>query len=313
MNSMIFDAHCDTALKINEENMSLQKNNFHLDISRMEEYNGYIQIFAAFVDQKDIRCSPMNHCLSLLKKMHEEIENNGNYISLIQSQADLKKVRDNHETGAILSLEGGEALEGNLDAIWMYYKLGVRLITLTWNYANELADGISEPRGGGLTDFGRRAVQLMEKIGIIIDVSHLSYRGFWDVAECTKHPFVASHSCVKALCNHPRNLNDEQIETMIKRNCCIVINFFPEFLTEKSVCTISDIIRHMKYIIDMGGERILGLGSDFDGVSSLPDNMNGVQDMSALITAMHNEGFSENQIKNIVFENFYRIFCERMS
>ena len=313
MKQMIFDAHCDTAYELVEQNKNLASSDLHLDLSRMEEYGGYIQVFAAFVDRTDVRCSPMNHCIALLERMHREIAASGGRIALIQRAEELDAVAARRGVGAILALEGGEALEGNLSALWMYYQLGVRLITLTWNHANELADGITESRGGGLTDFGRHAVAAMEEMGIVVDVSHLSVRGFWDVAECTRYPFVASHSCVKALCGHPRNLDDDQIRLMIRRRGGIGINFFPAFLTEAPECSMDDVLCHMEYILSMGGEESLGLGSDFDGVDALPLGLAGVQDMARLPEAMKARGFTEKQVKNICFDNFRRIFHETMS
>ncbi|MBE5038874.1 dipeptidase [Ructibacterium gallinarum] len=312
MKPRIFDAHCDTVFELQEQKKELNRNDLHLDLQRMEEYEGYIQVFAAFVDQKSICGTCMNHCIALLERMHREIEKNSKQITLIQTAEDLEEVIEKQKIGAVLSIEGGEALEGNLAALWMYYRLGVRLITLTWNHANEIADGITQSRGGGLTDFGRQAVAAMERMGILIDVSHLSVKGFWDVAEMTQYPFVASHSCVKALCPHPRNLDDDQIDLLISRRGGIGINFFPEFLTQRPDCIIQDILRHMEYILCRGGDETVGLGSDFDGVEALPADMTGVQDMGQVVQAMLDYGFTQNQVKNIRFENFRRIFHETM-
>ncbi len=312
MNPMIFDAHCDTAFELIEQKQKLKKNRLHLDLTRMQEYQSYIQVFAAFVDQKSIRCTPLKHCVSILEKMRAEIEENGEEISLIKNAVDMESVVQRRKTGAILSIEGGEALEGNLSNLNLFYQMGIRLITLTWNYANELADGITEPRGGGLTDFGKKAVKTMEEMGILIDVSHLSVKGFWDVAEVTEYPFVASHSCVKALCNHPRNLDDAQIQLLINRNGGLGINFYPEFLTQKHSCTIEDIIRHMEYILAHGGQHILGFGSDFDGVGELPQGIAGVQSMKDIISAMEQRGVSQRMIQDISFGNFYRLFSQTL-
>lgn len=305
----IFDAHCDTLFELREKNLGLSKNNIHLDLGRMSEFDTYIQVFAAYIDKKNIKVSPMNECLSLIDKYHTELEKNKGLIQPIETLSDLEKAK-NGGLYSILSIEGGEALEGNASALRMYYKMGVRLITLTWNYANELADGICESRGGGLTDFGRKAVSMMERMGIMIDVSHLSERGFWDVAECTTRPFVASHSCVKALCPHLRNLTDEQISVIIKRGGCIGVNFYPEFLSDTNRCTVDDICRHIEYILLLGGEDSVGLGSDFDGVSYLPDDMGGVSDIKKLIDAMRKRKFSESIIDKVTFGNFYRVFYE---
>ncbi len=313
MNPMIFDAHCDTAFELLEQKQKLKKNSLHLDLTRMQEYQSYIQVFAAFVDQKSIRCTPLKHCVSILERLRAEIEENRGEISLIENTVDMEVSVQQKKVGAILSIEGGEALEGDLANLVMFYGMGVRLITLTWNYANELADGITESRGGGLTEFGRKAVKTMEEMGIMIDVSHLSLKGFWDVAEVTEYPFIASHSCAKALCNHPRNLDDAQIRLLIDRNGGLGINFYPKFLTENQFCTIEDIIRHMEYVLELGGQQILGLGSDFDGVSCLPTGISGAESMKDVVFAMKKQGFSQKIVEDISYGNFYRLFSQTLA
>lgn len=306
--SRFFDAHCDTLTELCEKNIDLCENTIHFDIGRAEEYKTYIQVFAAFIDKNNIKMTPLKHCLMLIDRYYTELEKNKGRISHIETADELEKALNCRGLYSILAIEGGEALEGSLSVLKMYYKMGVRLITLTWNYANELADGICESRGGGLTEFGRKAVSLMESLGIIIDVSHLSEKGFWDVVECTNNPFVASHSCVKSICGHKRNLSNAQIEEIIKREGCIGVNFYPEFLSDTGDCGIDMIYRHIRYILDMGGENTVGLGSDFDGVEYLPREIHGVQNMSDLIKIMEKEGLSKKQIDKISFENFYHVF-----
>ena len=305
----IFDAHCDTIYELSERGLPLDKNELHLDIERMSEYNTYIQVFAAFVDRKDIKVSPMNHCLTLMDKYYTEIEKNKDKISVVKTAADLQKAKEGG-VHAILSIEGAEVLEGSLAALRMYYRMGVRLITLTWNYANELADGICESRGGGLTEFGRQAVALMEELGILIDVSHLSEKGFWDVVECTKYPFVASHSCVKNICGHIRNLTDEQISEIIRRNGVIGINFYPQFLDNNGECGIDKLCEHIEYILSMNGENTAALGSDFDGVDCLPSGICGAESMKDICKRLSASGINDDVIQKIAFDNLYRVFYQ---
>lgn len=308
----IFDAHCDTGSFLDNER-GLYENDLHLDISRMMKFEKYIQVFASFADEKRLKCKPMQWCINILNELRAEIQKNSQYITLIDSVDTLKEVNNGQKAGGILSIEGGGSLEGEISALKMFYDMGVRLITLTWNNANEIADGILESRGGGLTDFGKEAVKAMEDMGIVIDVSHLSEQGFWDVAACTAYPFTASHSCVKNLCGHVRNLSDEQISLMIDRRCVIGINFYPKFLTDNKICTVKNIIDHMEYILSIGGEDCLGLGSDFDGVDVLPENINGVQDVMIIAETLVSNGFSAKQTNKILFENFYRLFYETLS
>ena len=307
----IFDGHCDTGALLCEGN-DLYKNDLHLDIERMKTYEKYIQVFAAFTDVTQISTTPMKHCMNILNKLRSEIEKNSEDISLIDSAESLEDVLNSEKCGGILAIEGGEALMGELSALKMYYDMGVRLITLTWNHANEIADGIEVSRGGGLTRFGRQLVSALEDMGIVIDVSHLSVKGFWDVVECTKYPFCASHSCVKELCGHPRNLDDDQIRAMIERDCVIGINFYPLFLNEGKA-SIDDVIRHVEYIVNMGGENCVALGSDFDGVGFLPNKITGAESMNGIEEALINHGFSAKQTNKILFENFYRLFYKTIT
>ncbi len=307
MEHYFFDAHCDTFSELITKQQSLFQNSFHLDLERLEEYDGYIQVFAAFIDKKNIKNTPLKHCMELLQYAKKELDNH-----LITNKEELKQIVKFGKVGGILAIEGGEALEGSLANILRYYRMGVRLITLTWNYQNELGEGVLEDSGGGLTPFGRQAIHMMEELGILIDVSHLSVKGFWDVVNHTNYPFVASHSNAKALCSHPRNLNDEQIKALIARKGCVGINFYPVFLTDKNECTIHDIINHMKYFLSLGAENCLGFGTDFDGVDSLPKEIQGVQNMKDVVFAMENAGFSSGIIKKICFGNFYRIFWETL-
>ena len=301
-----FDGHADTVFRIYDEGGSLNSENFHITANDLKKYDKYIQVFAAFIDKNDCKFTPIKHALTLIDKYYEEIEKN--HITPILTKEDLINANKTGGVSSILSLEGGEMLDGSLSVLSAYYRLGVRLITLTWNYSNELADGILEGRGGGLTDFGCEAVKAMENLGIVIDVSHLSERGFWDVVKCTKNPFVASHSCVKSICSHPRNLNDEQIKEMIKRKCVIGINYYPQFLDNSGICGFEKIAEHIEYILNMGGEDVVALGSDFDGVDSLPDGISGACDMYKLPEYLKARGFSEKIINKICFENLYNLF-----
>lgn len=313
MNHSVFDLHCDTATELYLRNQPLSRNLLQLDAERLAEYESYIQVFAAFVDKKTLPGSPFRHCTEVLNHLHREIQKNGDSILLITHADDLKRAQKDKLSGAILSIEGGEALEGRISNLQKFYGLGVRLITLTWNWRNELGEGVAEDSGKGLTEFGRQVVLTMERMGMVIDVSHLSEHGFWEVAKLTKRPFVASHSCVRTLCPHPRNLRDAQIQCLIQRKGGIGVNYYPEFLTTKKSCGCDEIVRHIEYILELGGIDAVGLGSDFDGVSVLPCDMQGVQDVKQLISRMKNRNWSETIIKKVLFENFYQILIEIMS
>ncbi len=297
----IFDAHSDTVSKTYETNQSLKENNCHIDFKRMSDYEKYTQVFAAFVDRKSISESPKSHIEKLILKYREETEKCG--ISNIQEYADIGKGR----YSSILAIEGGEALEGEIENLDYFYNLGVRILTLTWNYDNELCGGIGDISGDGLTDFGKSVVRKMNESGMVIDVSHISEKGFWDVARCCRKPFIASHSNIKSLCHHKRNLSDGQIKEIINLNGVIGINFYPEFLSETKECSIEKILEHIEYILSLRGEDNVGLGSDFDGIESLPKGMTGIESVGKLIELMEKRNYGEKLIEKILGENFMRV------
>src|SRR5690606_13789139 len=188
-------------------------------------------------------------------------------MKLVTSSADLDECIRSGQTGALLSLEGVGGLQGRLSMLRLLFRLGVRAAGLTWNHANWAADGVMESRGGGLTDAGRSFVAECNELGIIVDVSHLSVRAFWDVAALSTKPIIASHSNARAICDHPRNLDDHQITELIRGNGRIGITYVPWFVTSGPQASVSDLLRHIDHICGLGGVQHLMLGSDFDGIS----------------------------------------------
>jgi membrane dipeptidase len=192
------------------------------------------------------------------------------------------------------------------------YKLGVRLLTLTWNQRNQIADGAGESRtGSGLTEFGLKVIGEMNNLGMLIDVSHLSETGFWDVIKRSNAPIVASHSNCYALCPHLRNLKDEQIKAIADKGGVIGITFVPNFLTqEKRKTTVEDVAKHIDYLVEKAGVDYVGLGSDFDGTGGLPLGLEGVDKIPNITEELLNQGYKEKDIKKILGENFLRVFKE---
>lgn len=301
MEYSIFDAHCDTISEIFENKTTLLKNELHIDCDRMSKYFKYIQVFAAFADKKAIDGNLYERIEKVINTYKIQIRESD--ISFCNTAEDIEKA----EKGAILSIEGGEALEGKLENLEKFYEDGVRIITLTWNHPNEIADGIAVKDGMGLTDFGKLVVREMNEMGMVIDVSHISEKGFWDVAFNSQRPFIASHSNVKAICANPRNLDDCQIKEIINNQGVIGINFYPVFLDDTGYCKMERILDHIDYILDMGGENNIGFGSDFDGIPYLPDDMRGIESMENLISLMEKRGYGKSIIKKIAYDNFVRV------
>ena len=279
---MIFDAHSDTMYEIMKKGCSFESNNLHIDYNRLKKYGEYIQVFAAFVDTDEIDCTPKEHVDKIIDVYMRETEKY--CINRCKNAKDIKQ----GEINSILSIEGGEALMGRKENLEEYVRTS--------------EDGL------GLTEFGKNLVKEMNKKGIIIDLSHISVQGFWDALEITKKPVIASHSCVKKLCNHPRNLSDEQIKAIIKKRGVIGVNFYADFLWEEN-CTTDKIIEHIDYIIDLGGEENVGLGSDFDGMGRLPEGMTGIESMENLTNAIYKK-YGKEKGEKIIFRNFLRVLKE---
>lgn len=289
-----FDAHCDTITEISDKNAKLSENSLHIDAKRLSEYRSYTQAFAAFIAPEYRDCA-MERAKSIISRFYAEAAENN--ITVCKSFSDWE--RSGAGIKAFLSLEGGEPIAsvGDLNTL---YNLGVRMIALTWNFNNGLACGISEENDTGLTHFGAEIVREMNRLGIIPDVSHLSEKSFWDVCRISEKPICASHSNLRSVKNHPRNLTDEQFVHIIKTGGVIGINFYPPFFGED----IGDIVKHTDKCLSLGGADNIGLGSDFDGTDALPSGLRGVQDMEKVIKSLP---YSTEIREKIAFRNFLRV------
>jgi len=312
----VFDGHCDTILKIINYKRSLKRTlgkkstTGHLDIPRMKEGGIDVQVFAVFIEDIYKPDRALKRALQLIDCFYREIEKNQDDISLVTNYNQIEGVNRAGKIAAILSIEGGEALEGDLGVLRVLYRLGVRLLTLTWNQRNQIADGIGESRtGSGLTEFGLKVIDEMNDLGMLIDVSHLSETGFWDVIKRSKTPIIASHSNCYALCSHLRNLKDEQIKALTDKDGVIGVTFVPNFLTqEKRKTTVKDVVTHIDYLVEKAGIDYVGLGSDFDGTGGLPLGLGGVDKIPNITMELLNRGYKEGEIEKILGGNFLRVF-----
>lgn len=312
---MIFvDAHCDTITKIMEKGEGLFCNTCHIDIKRLKNFKNVIQFFAAFIDPEPQDECAMKKAVKIIDKLNMEIALNNKDILLCKNYKDVKNALDSQKIGAILSIEGGDALLGELSALRIFYLLGVRSICLTWNHKNEIADGIADSElGRGLTDFGKSVIREMNRLGMLVDLSHISEKGFWDVMEVCSSPLMVSHSNSKALCSHRRNLTDNQILAIAQNRGVIGVNFYPAFLRDEGMATIKDIIKHIEYISSLAGIENVGIGADFDGVESLPNNINGIENVCQIFNELAKLNYSDTFIRKIAGENFLRLIKEVMN
>ncbi len=208
----------------------------------------------------------------------------------------------------VISIEGGEALEGNMDRLYEFYALaGIRMIALTWNFENEIGYPAKLGSKPGLKPFGLRLLKEMDKLGIYADVSHLNEAGFWDICENMNLPPIASHSNNRELCDVPRNLYKAQIKAIIEKKGYIGINFYTAFLTKADKSNLGDVLRHIDSIYELGGEDVLGFGSDFDGIDSWPEGLYDSSCFPALIDALLRHGYSEQAVSKMAGGNLWRL------
>jgi len=209
----------------------------------------------------------------------------------------------------LLSIEGGEAIGGSVGALEAFFRLGVRAMGLVWNHRNELADGVSESEtGGGLTRLGKEVVRRMNEWGMLVDVSHLSEPGFWDVVRHARAPIYASHCNARRLCDHPRNLTDDQLRAVADSGGVIGINFCDRFLVETGEATLTHVVDHIAYVCDLVGTEHVGLGTDYDGIETPPKGLEDVSKLPALTAAMLARGFGEEAVRAVMGENLARLF-----
>ncbi len=298
---MFIDAHCDTASVLLDKKKTLKKNDLHLDLTRMPE--GYTQVFAAFVNGRKDK-NPMERAEAIINKLKAEIDKKTNNIELCLNNEMRLEALERGNAAAFISLEGGDAIQ-EIGDVKKLYDMGVRIASLTWNWKNKLAGGVDSTER--LSDFGRKVIAAFTKVGILVDVSHLNEESFWDVMRVTSWPVIATHSCSKAVFKHKRNLTDEQFSAIASRGGVVGINFYSKFLNGRKKAYIKNIIKHIDHFLALGGENNIGLGSDFDGVDSLPQDLQGVEGMLTLKEAFKEHGYSDELIDKICYGNFERI------
>ena len=220
------------------------------------------------------------------------------------------------ETTAILACEGGEMLKGDLNVLADFDDdVRLRLLTLTWNFENEIGTAAKVNATDGLKPFGIELLHEMDRRGICADVSHLNEAGFWDVIRHTKLPPVASHSNCRWLCDVPRNLWKDQVKAIIERGGFIGINLYSDFLAKDGRATLEDVLRNIDEICSMGGEDVVGFGSDFDGIDVWPDGLDNPDKLPGLLELLEKRGYSREQLEKIAGRNYWRVLktAERMS
>jgi membrane dipeptidase len=307
------DFHCDTATLILEQNQKLKENSLKVDVKKLQKGKALAQFFAMYIDSAKVESSYV-YCNTMLNRFKQELDENQDSMKLCQSYDDLLQAQKEQKIATFLTIEEGEAIEGSLDKLRYFKDEGVSLVTLTWNYENALGYPNFQWKHQlkGLKPKGIEAVKEMNRLKMLIDVSHLSDAGFEDVLRYSKAPFIASHSNARAMTNNPRNLSDEMLKKLADAGGVTGINFFNNFLVNGElkerleVGKIDDMVRHIKHIRKIAGIEVLALGSDFDGIPN-PVEIEDISQMFKLSEALLNSGFSYDEVEKIFFKNGLRV------
>lgn len=308
------DLHCDTINEMLDRSQKLRENDLKVSVKKLKEGDVACQFFAMYLELD--RYPTPEAAFERISDMHSlfcrEMAENEENIVHVRSAAEMDKAIEAGKIAAFLTVEEGGVCGSSIERLHELYQMGVRLITLTWNFENSIGYPNSDNRqimNSGLKPFGLEFVDEMQRLGMLIDVSHLSDGGFWDVAHRAKKPFVASHSNARALCPHRRNLIDEQLKAIAEKGGIVGINFYPAFLGEDKIGRVEQIIEHIRHIKRVAGIETLALGSDFDGFFA-PCEIDSSADLPKLIPALEQAGFTGGEIEKICFENALRVIRE---
>ncbi|MCL4296588.1 MAG: membrane dipeptidase [Anaerolineae bacterium] len=239
-----------------------------------------IQVLPIYFDSLNLPETALRQTLLIVNALLEELDEAGDYFTLIKTTADLAAVYDSDKIGVLLAMEGAEGLGRDVGLIRLFFELGLRMIGLTWNRANALAEGSGEDTGAGLTILGRQLVANLATYPVILDVSHLNEAGFWSALEHGRGPILASHSNSATLCPHHRNLTDAQIEALAERGGLIGLNFYPEFVAAGGGGLIPNLLKQVDHIAHLVGLEHLALGPDF--TNYLPNVQMSAQELATL-------------------------------
>jgi membrane dipeptidase len=317
----IVDLHCDTIMKFYEGQHLNKMEQCHINLDKLKKGGCMAQCFAIFVPSHSaavrhgITDSPEEYFEKAYKRYLEEMELNKNDILPAYTAADVEKNYAAGKMSSILTVEDGVTINGKIENVDDYFKRGVRMVALTWNFENSIGFPQSDDpklHAKGLKPFGFDVVRRMNELGIAVDVSHLSEGGFWDVAKTATKPFIASHSCARALCSHSRNLTDEQLKALAEKGGVVGINYLAGFLHDRTgsskddYSSIEDVITHLKHMKNVAGIDTLAMGSDYDGMGSTLEwgDYSGTQKIVDALSG----AFTDDEIEKICYKNALRAF-----
>lgn len=298
MKYTVFDSHCDTASELWRRGERLSRNTCHVSLERTAGFAGYGQFFAfCTLGGRDTGWTCEQLLWEPYRYFMRQLELHKDQVQLCTRGAEYDAAVGAGKCAAFLALEGAEGIACDPGRLEQLREAGVTMVNLTWNADNALA-GASKHDGPGLSAQGREFVRRAQRLGIIIDVSHISDRAFWDIMDITEKPVVASHSNSRMLCGHSRNLTDEQFKAICDCGGYAGINLYSAFLRDDGKSELETVYMHMDHFLQLGGEHV-ALGGDLDGCDSIPTGFTGVHDYEKLASFLENKGFSCETVQKI--------------
>ncbi len=348
--AFVLDSHCDTPLVLMEgADLGKRLRKGHFDFNRMKEGGLDAVFFAIYTSGKLDPDAATRRALQLISRTYDAVEANPDKVALASCAEEALENKKKGLGSIFLGMENGSPIQKDLSLLRLFYDMGVRYMTLSHAVNNEICDSCApkEERWNGLSPFGREVVKEMNRLGMLVDVSHISDKSFYDVLECSKRAVVATHSCCRAIADHPRNLTDQMIMDLANNGGVIQVNFYPPFLNssyaekfwplcdafdnvqekfrknpvkyreefrkvEKEMLALprpsyTEVIDHIDHIVKLVGVRHVGIGSDYDGIEVTPEGLEGVDKLPVITKELKRRGYTEEEIRLILGENFLRL------
>ncbi|MBD3206460.1 membrane dipeptidase [Candidatus Bathyarchaeota archaeon] len=317
--AIIVDTHCDTLMQLLPQPWGMpearilgnRSDRGHIDLPRMIEGGVTCQTFAIYTGRRAFVPEAPLVAMQMVDKFYSMIEENPEIVPVI-NQSEIIEAKNSGKVCGLLSMEGAEPLMGDLAALRVFYRLGMRMLSFAWNYRTPFADGLGAKRAESkLPELGVQALEEMEKLGIIFDVSHLADSVFWDVNDVMNGPFIASHSNSRNICDHPRNLTDDMIKAVADHGGVLGMNFATGFVKKDTdTVTVDDLVDHIDHIVELVGPDYVGLGSDYDGIREAPKGIEEVSKLPNLTRVLVKRDYSDEDIFKILGGNHLRVFKE---
>jgi len=316
--AIVVDTHCDTLMSYipqrgrPQRSLGVRSDQGHIDLPRLIDGGVTCQTFALYTGNRPIVPDATLKALQMVDVFYEGIESNDGIIS-VTNPGEIEAAKKEGKVTGMLSIEGAEPLMGNIGLMRVFHRLGVRIMSYTWNYRTPFADGLSARRSNGkLTDLGVQGLEEMDRLGIVFDVSHICDSNFWDVADIMKGPFIASHSNCRQIADITRNLTDDMIVALADHDGVMGLNFGAGFVLKGADPDVGHLIDHVDRVKDLVGVDHVGLGSDFDGIGKTPVGLEDATGMPNITREMVRRDYSDEDILKVLGGNFMRVFKKVM-